>query len=296
MISRSIQVSNEPVAPWDGNSSSCSVGGDSSSYDLSIGRYDRNFIQPPIFKLVKTSRWEKLGRILKRKRNHHRYHIRDEAGMTILGVALSYGAPLEIIQLIIDAAPEQLTDIDLVRGANSLHVACLNGMPNSLVSFLVGRCSDLAFSRDKDHRTPLHYATECICLNPRRIDLKEGMKVIDTLCRYNCALIHATDLQNQSPMDIVHIARCHVDLCDEERRRDLSRLSRFLRKISKKVYKAQKKLWEDNKTLNVENAIEALSAAFTFSTTGSSAFVQSFTPFFDVVEEGGTVLIGYFSD
>lgn len=186
----------------------------------------------------------KLRRILKSKRGFDRCQERDETGLTLLGAALGYHAPLDIIELIITVDPNQLTAVDAF-GANALHLACLNGAPSASVACILKKCDELASSRDKDDRVPLHHATECICRD--EIEFVEGLKVIEVLCRHDPAMIHAQDRSDNSPLDIVHIVRNKDDLSELESKR-LVKLSWFLRKISFRVHKNQKKKWEQSQS------------------------------------------------
>ncbi len=195
---------------------------------------------PPLLELAVQSRWMQLRCILKGKRGLHRCQERDETGLTLLGAALGYHAPLDIIKLIISIDPNQLTAVD-VYGANALHVACLNGTPYASVSYILEKCGELASARDKDDRVPLHHITECICRD--EIEFVEGLRIIDVLRMRNPAMIHAQDRCNNSPLDLVHIERNKKDLSKDTSKR-LIKLSWFLRKISFKVYKKHKKRWE----------------------------------------------------
>lgn len=181
-----------------------------------------------------------MRRVLKGKKGYDHCQDRDETGLTLLGAALGYHAPLDIIELIITVDPNQLTAVDTF-GANALHLACLNGAPSTSVACILKKCGELASSRDKDNRVPLHHATECICRD--EIEFAEGLKVIEVLCRFDPNMIHAQDRSENSPLDLVHIVRNKDDLSELESKR-LVKLCWFLRKISFRVHKHKKKKWE----------------------------------------------------
>ncbi len=153
-------------------------------------------------------------------------------------------------------------------GANPLHLACLNGNSPSVIAFLLAQNRTLASSKDKDHRVPLHQITECLCRD--EIDFKEGLKIIDILCRYNCIMIHANDINNNAPIDVVHTAanaaRRQKNNSEEVKR--LKKVIKFLRKISFKVYKLQKEAWENKTSLDPKN-FSATKSFITSSTKGS---------------------------
>ncbi len=236
----------------------------SSNTGISLGSTE---LQPPLFKLVKRLKWPKLTELLKVKKNHASCKERDETGLTLLGISLGYHAPLDIIKLIHSIDPSQLTALDMF-GANALHIGCLNGNHPNVIAFLLQQNSALASSRDKDHRTPLHQITECICRD--EIHLKEGLKVIDIICRYDCTMIHASDLNGNAPVDVVHIATIAGQrTMNESEIKRLKMTCRFLRKISFKVYKLQKEAWE-NKT-SLDHKSFSASKSFITSSTKSSA-------------------------
>ncbi len=216
---------------------------------------------PPLFDLAKKSRWKKLKkRILhahrdseKKKQRKDRSHCdeQDETGLSLLGLALGYHAPLDIIQTILTVDPQQCRIIDMY-GANSLHLACLNGASPDSVAHIANHCSDLVDSKDIDQRTPLHHAVECICHD--EIDFKSWTQVVDILCRFDCSIIHNSDMNENCPIDIVHIAINRVgesnNIEESKKLAELNRLGkvmRFLRKLSIGVYRLKKKHWEFSK-------------------------------------------------
>ncbi len=227
----------------------------STPEDSTIGSL---FSSPPLFDLAKKSRWKKLNkRILRAHRDDEKKKQeknpvlcdgQDETGLSLLGLALGYHAPLDIIQTILSVDPQQCRTVD-IYGANSLHLACLNGASPESVAHIANLCSDLVDSRDVDQRTPLHHAVECICHN--EIDFKSWTQIVDILCRFDCSTIHNSDANENSPIDIVHIAinRVGVSTNIEEsvklvELKRLGKVMRFLRKLSIEVYRLKKKQWE----------------------------------------------------
>ncbi len=221
---------------------------------------DQHQHEPPLFELVKQSRWKQLRLNLKGKVGIDRCQQRDETGLTLLGIALGYHAPLDIIELIITIDPDQLIAVDIF-GANALHIACLNGAPFKTITYILKKCSVLASSRDKDDRVPLHHVTECICRD--EVEFVEGLKIINALCDCDPTMIHAQDRKDRSALDIVHVMRRNNDndlsgLELEHREARLKRLVKlcwFLRRISFQVYRQQKKKWEQNQAC-YKNAIK----------------------------------------
>jgi len=117
----------------------------------------------------------------------------DTSNLTCLSLAVAYGAPLDILQLIHDTDPSLVSKKDMY-GATALHVGCLNGASPEAIRFLIerrltmrnmmgnvmgnvmgedsgdcGDCGDcdvdfdLVTELDFDDRSPMHHAVECAC-------------------------------------------------------------------------------------------------------------------------------------
>ncbi len=209
-----------------------------SFYDLSNGTDS----QPLMFRYIENHKWKKLRRMLKRSTGKDMCRERDESGLTLLGMALGFEAPLDIIRCILSMDPSQITATDFF-GASPLHVACLNAASLEAVNYLLQFCksTNLAELEDRDNRVPLHHIVECLCCN--EIDFDQGTKVIETLIQAAPDSIHASDKLEDSPIDLVQLARMEVRPDSKEYNR-LTRLYFFLRGKSIQCYKDEKKIWE----------------------------------------------------
>ena len=210
-----------------------------SMFDFSYGSEN----QPLMFRYIENQKWKKLRRMLKRSNGKDLCRERDDSGLTLLGMALGFEGPLDIIQSILAMDPSQITATDFF-GASPLHVACLNAASPEAVKYLVqfSKETNLAETRDKDLRVPLHHIVECLCRN--EIEFIQGTKVIETLIQAAPDSIHASDKHNDSPVDLVQLARMEVPTESKEYRR-LSRIYCSLQGISMHCYKGHKKKWED---------------------------------------------------
>jgi hypothetical protein len=208
-------------------------------FDFSYGTDN----QPLTFRYIENQKWKKLRRMLKRSNGKDLCRERDDSGLTLLGMALGFEGPLDIIQSILAMDPSQITATDFF-GASPLHVACLNAASLEAIKYLLqfSKGTNLAETRDKDLRVPLHHIVECLCRN--EIDFIQGTKVIETLIQAAPDSIHASDKHNDSPVDLVQLARMEVPTESKEYRR-LSRIYCFLQGISMHCYKGHKKKWED---------------------------------------------------
>eukprot|EP00553_Chaetoceros_curvisetus_P000148 CAMPEP_0204625990 /NCGR_PEP_ID=MMETSP0717-20131115/11571_1 /ASSEMBLY_ACC=CAM_ASM_000666 /TAXON_ID=230516 /ORGANISM="Chaetoceros curvisetus" /LENGTH=105 /DNA_ID=CAMNT_0051641787 /DNA_START=449 /DNA_END=763 /DNA_ORIENTATION=- len=82
-------------------------------------------------------------------------------------------------------------------------------------------------------------------------------------------MIHASDNNNNCPLDIVHVARCAKNASDAQLKR-LDKATRFLRKLSSRFYRLKKKAWE-NKTIFDPKMFKASESLFTNSTSSKNS-------------------------
>jgi hypothetical protein len=211
----------------------------SSLFDFSFGTGDG---QPLMFRYMENQSWRKLRRVLGRKNAPELCKERDDSGLTLVGMALGFEAPLDIIKNILTKDPSQADATDFY-GATPLHVACLNGASLEAVEFLLGNYNHLATTMDKDNRVPLHHAVECLCRN--EIEYSEGTKVIEALTRVDPNAIYAADKHSDTPIDLVQLARMEVNAESKEYKR-LTKLYLFLTSICTKMYVENRKMWEEN--------------------------------------------------
>jgi hypothetical protein len=137
--------------------------------------------------------------------------------------------------------------IDYV-GSNVLHLACYKGASFEAISHLLSTCSQthrkmLVNTRDKDGRVPIQIAAECICRD--KIDLEEGMKIVQVLHEADPFVIHNSDENMHSAIDVVFLSLVNIHSQSEEYKR-LAKLYSHLRSLSVEAYKEKKKLWEQN--------------------------------------------------
>jgi hypothetical protein len=214
-----------------------------STNSNSASAFDRSFgteSQPLMFHYIEGQKWNKLRKMLNRKTCKEMCSERDDSGLSLLGMALGFEAPLDIIKTILVTDPSQAHIIDCF-GATPLHVACLNGASPEAVLYLLNHYSHLAKARDRDNRLPLHHAVECLCRD--EIEFNEGAQVINYLIEVFPDAIHASDKHHDSPIDLVQLARMKSTIDSKEFKR-LSNLYVMLRDIGIRVYKNRKLQWE----------------------------------------------------
>lgn len=194
--------------------------------------------QPALFRLVEAQKWNKLRKVL--RKNEKNLTERDGSGLSLLGMALGFDAPMDIIKLILDMDRSQASATDLF-GATPLHIACLNGASHETISYLLQSRQGLTQLHDRDRRIPLHHMVECLCRD--EIDFTEGLHILKLLTSSYPDGINNTDRCDDTPIDLVQVARMEEDPSSEEYER-LTRIYRVLRSIGILVYRQQKMKWE----------------------------------------------------
>ncbi len=192
-----------------------------------------------LFELVEQQAWKKIRTLLKKKKWREVSKESDDTGLTLLGIAIVFAAPPDIIDLILSIDPHQFYITD-VYGATPLHMACLNGASTATVTQLMNFGCDVTLC-DVDNRVPLHHTVECICLDG--IDFDEGVQVIKILTDADPSMVLAKDKQSDTPLDIAQIARI-TNAHDEEKSKRFATLYYILRDVSVALYRYRKADWE----------------------------------------------------
>jgi hypothetical protein len=251
---------------------------DSSSSSTSIfDQSNGTEVQPLAFRYIENQKWKKLRRMLKRSNGKEMCRERDDSGLTLLGMSLGFDAPLDIMEQILTLDPSQITATDFF-GASPLHVACLNAASIEAVEYLLKFSNNtLADSRDKDERVPLHHSVECLCRN--EIDFIEGTRVIKKLMEAAPNSIHCSDRRNDSPLDLVQLARMEVRVDSKEFSR-LSKLYFFLRGLSVEHYKIMRTIWEGKNIAVFEKEVDgsgSVSTKVTQDLSRNSSHITNFS-------------------
>ncbi|GFH58571.1 hypothetical protein CTEN210_15047 [Chaetoceros tenuissimus] len=221
--------------------------------------------QPAFFRLVEAQKWNKLRKAINRK-GKDAFKERDGSGLSLLGMALGFDAPIDIIKLILDMDRSQASATDLF-GATPLHIACLNGASPETISYLLQSQVGIAQLHDRDRRIPLHHMVECLCRD--EIDFAEGLHILKLLTSSYPDGIHTSDKFKDTPIDLVQVARMEEDPNSEEYER-LTNIYRVLRSISILVYRQQKLKWETDGFDSSKSISDQKSISTATTNTGTS--------------------------
>ena len=232
-----------------------------------------------MFRYIGSEKWVKLQKELEGKNGAERCKERDSSGLSLLSMSFGFGAPLDIIKQILEMDPVQADSRDLY-GASPLHIACLNGASKESVLYLLKKHRQLAFTLDKDRRSPLHHSVECLCRD--EIDFVPGVQIIKALVEVYPASIHQSDKHRDTPIDLVQLARSDADPDSKEEINRLKKLYLMLTGISVRLYKDNKARCEENGynivkcELTKEGVVRSTTSTKS-SISAASSFVTTFT-------------------
>ncbi len=206
---------------------------------------------PMLFNLIRKNKWKKVRRQLNSKKADMLCRECDSNGVHVLGFAISYRAPIDILKLIVSIDPSQLEAVDRFL-TNPLHVACMYCNSLETVRYLMSHTPSLVSGLDKDGRTPLHHAVECLCINDD-IDGAECFAVVKALAEVDPALISLGDAQKNTPIDLLHLAWADTHPRSDARQSRILKLHTFLRKLTIQEYRRKKKIWEEERHVAIND-------------------------------------------
>ncbi len=276
------------ILPWNRNDGAPSLGtptilsrGESS---ISLQVLEKKMVMGPcpmLFRLIRKNKWKKVRKHLNSRKAEALCKERDFLnGVHVLGCAISYNAPFDILKLIVSVDPSQLKAVNRRNLTNPLHVACMHCTSLETVRYLIDHAPGLASGLDKDGKTPLHHAVECVCVDVD-IDDIECFEVVKELAEADPTLISLGDKQNNTPIDVLHLAWADTHPRSNARQDRISKLHTFLRKISIQEYRKKKMIWEDERRMDevfddeTHNAVLFPIAPFSPSSTSNICHSQS---------------------
>jgi hypothetical protein len=211
--------------------------------------------EPPyLFQLIENQKWSKLRRCLGSPRGPALCQEKDRSELTCLALALSYDAPLAVIQDLVSICPNLATAKD-EYGATPLHLACLNGASFDCIMFMAQNYDESVRELDHDLRAPLHHAVEHAS-QPGQKDTSYT-QVIELLCKAAPELIHMRDSAGDTPLDLVQIVKISTKISSAEYNR-LHLIYEQFKKTSILVYRETTRQWElasDMRKMGTEKSV-----------------------------------------
>jgi hypothetical protein len=173
--------------------------------------------------------------------------MKDDSDLTILGLALGWCAPIDIVKSIIEINPNAVGEVDIYH-ASALHICCLNGTSVDVVKLLLQNGNQKSlYAVDHRRRVPLHHAVDYAC-RPRDpdddVDIDETIDVIRYLHSLAPELLYFEDRCGDNPMDLPHIVMfmCENPFSPQYRRAEY--IYHQVRNLSVDYYKKKKKSYE----------------------------------------------------
>lgn len=197
--------------------------------------------EPKLFHLLEKRRWRKVRRALKSSVGLQYSKETDSTGLSCLGIALGFQAPVDTIKLLLSVNPD-LTNATDSYGATCLHIACLNGSSLDSIDYLLATHPELVDIADNDKRIPLHHAVEFACQCNDSEDEGFYFELIDTIFKAKPETIFYTDKDDDSPLDLLQMFKTTCDRSDHDR---LDEIYQVLRRYSVSEYLKKKKKWEE---------------------------------------------------
>ena len=197
---------------------------------------------PKLFSMLEKRKWRRVRKALKSSEAPELCQETDATGLSCLGIALGFQAPVDIIKQMIAVSPSLIDQTDSF-GAGCLHIACLNGSSLEAIEYLIENFPHLISSTDNDKRIPLHHAVEFACQCTEEEDEDFYLDLIETLYNANPESIHHSDKANDSPLDLIQMFRTTFGSAEQER---LDEIYRLVRRLSIEQYRKKKKKWEDD--------------------------------------------------
>jgi len=238
---------------------------------LSIGKYNKC-----IHNLIAKKDWSNIRKVLQQKAssppssprnkvNNNNDDIADYESKryNLLGMAVGYLAPLDILQGISKQTPNLITQKD-IREMIPLHIACINGAPIEVVKWLIKQYNDQTndstssstLVTTKDGKLPIHYAVEYICQSnedkentkhsaPNDKDVMRFTVVIQYLCSLSPHSIRIKDNKGHSPLDIVQMVKCQYQDDKSPMFQRAHKVYRIMRAHNIQLYLKEKKQAEE---------------------------------------------------
>lgn len=226
-----------------------------------IGKF-RLSKHPNIFKMIESEEWAQVRSFIPSSQGRKICKKSDTSGLSVLGMALGFLAPLDIVVKLLEIDPSSSLKHDMFR-AVPLHVACLNGADLEIVNYLLDHDDNSsAFCADNDKRVALHHAVEYACNFIQDDEAMEnendGIDVIKSLATAAPRMIHCYDIHGDTPVDMTQMLKYELKNENHPKYKKVDALYKILRDISVRLYRKDKKQFErkKDKSKNSQNSNE----------------------------------------
>jgi len=195
-----------------------------------------------IFKMIEEEQWVEVRKILKSSRGGKICMKTDTSGLSVLGLALGFHAPLDIVARILILNPKSSMERDMFD-AVPLHVACLNGVSFNVVKHLMNHDDNIAtILGDNDNRLPLHHAVEyAIGAKDDEDNEDVDLEVIQLLCSVAPKTVRMSDINGESPIDLVQMVKAEAVNEDNPNYKRAHKVYHVMKEANIRLYRLEKR-------------------------------------------------------
>jgi len=215
-----------------------------------IGRF-RFTRHPNVFKMIEAEDWSQVRNFIQTDRGTKTCKKSDTSGLSVLGMALGFHTPIDIVIKMLEIDPKASLKWDMFH-AVPLHVACLNGADLEVVNYLLDHDDNTsAHCADNDKRVALHHAVEYACKAELDEDGNEiendGIDVIKSLTSAAPSMIKTNDIHGDTPIDLCQMVKYEIGDESLASYKQAEKVYKVLREANIRLYRRQKKHWERKK-------------------------------------------------
>lgn len=212
-----------------------------------IGKF-RFSRHPNIFKMIEAEDWSQVRNYIQTDQGKRTCKKSDTSGLSVLGMALGYHSPIDIVVKLLDIDPKSSLKYDMFQ-AVPLHVACLNGADLEVVNYLLDHDDNAsAHCADSDKRVALHHAVEYACQEQEEGE-NDGIDVIKSLSAAAPTMLQNSDIHGDTPIDMCQMVKYEIEVEDLPSYQKAETVYQILREANIRRYRKEKKHWERDRII-----------------------------------------------
>jgi len=192
--------------------------------------------------MIEKEQWKEVQKIIQTSRGRKICIQTDTSGLSVLGLALGYHAPLDIVAEILKINPNSSMERDMFN-AVPLHVACLNGVSFNVVKHLMNHDDNTsALLGDNGNRLPLHHAVEyAIQMRDDQDDEDNAIAVIKLLCSAAPEVVRMRDISGESPIDLAQMVKVQAVDVDNRNYKRANKVYQIMKEANIRLYRLEKR-------------------------------------------------------
>mmetsp|Transcript_19798 Transcript_19798/g.23645 ORF Transcript_19798/g.23645 Transcript_19798/m.23645 type:complete len:326 (-) Transcript_19798:148-1125(-) len=240
------------------------------SQGLGIGRF-RLTRHPNIFKMIESEDWSQVRHYIQTDQGSKTCTKLDTSGLSVLGMALGFHAPIDIVIKMLEIDPNSSLKYDMFH-AVPLHVACLNGANLDVVNYLLDHDDNTsAHCADSDKRVALHHAVEYACKAATEDEREnDGIDVIKSLTSAAPTMLKRSDIQGDTPIDLCQMVKYEIEDENHPNNKNAEKVYKILREANIRLYRKEKKQSERKEDPRATKSHNSNETGSTGESTGPS--------------------------